>query len=133
MPGPQARRPGFVFKLPQFAEGPSSSRTCDLICLEDKRGRRSGVLRRIDDTAVNAGDLVELIAISTGVVNEKDAGGDQADKMYKQHMEPCAYDRQCVETLENRKPLKYDFGTPPYSTSDYLGECVDISYFTLSQ
>lgn len=133
MPRSQFSMQGIVFKLPQFACGPPPFKTCDLICLEDKRGRRAGVLRRMDDTAVNAGDLVELIAVSIGVVNGNDAAGDEADKMYKQPMEPYAHERQRVEALENRKPMEYVFGTLPYFTSDYSGEYgVDISCFTLS-
>jgi ankyrin repeat protein len=78
-PPPLLRISGIVFKIPQFANAPDARSACDLICLEDKRGHTAGVLRRMDDTAISAGDLVELIAISTGVVNMSDIEGHKAE------------------------------------------------------
>lgn len=74
-----------IYKLPRFAEKPKSYDICHLICLEDKNGEQAGVLRRMDSDRAEPGDLIELIAISTGIVHERDIVDEQgrAGPLYK--------------------------------------------------
>ncbi|KAF1970547.1 HET-domain-containing protein [Bimuria novae-zelandiae CBS 107.79] len=57
-----------VFNLPQFTEGPAFKDICHVLCLQDTQGRSAGLLRQMDDTKVEPGEGIELIAISTGSV-----------------------------------------------------------------
>jgi hypothetical protein len=72
-----------VFELPQFTRGPEKDAICQTICLEDTYGVSAGVLRRMDNTELESGKEVELIAISSGSVSFEDlksASEERADR-----------------------------------------------------
>jgi hypothetical protein len=95
-----------IFKLPQFAEGPTREETCALICLENWERLPAGTLRRIEKAGLKSGDMwellrrhveevelkpgdtLELITISTGTINSTGVEGDEDDKLYKLQMYP---------------------------------------------
>lgn len=102
-----ASRPGYpsIYKLPQFAKGPTLQDACDLICLETQEGLTAGMLRYMEETRLRPGSTVKLIAISTGTINSGGVEGDEEDKFYRLNMEA------------------YVIGGPVYfETSEYLGQ-----------
>jgi ankyrin repeat protein len=84
-----AFRPGYpsIFKLSQFANGPTVANACDLICLENQEGLRAGMLRNMEEAKLKPGDTVELMAISTGAINSTGVEGDEDDEFYRHEME----------------------------------------------
>ncbi|KAF2994162.1 hypothetical protein E8E13_000740 [Curvularia kusanoi] len=64
---------GFVSGLPCMFLDIALDNVCHLIILQDKEGNPGGVLRRMNDDRAEAGDVIELVALSTGSVRSKDA------------------------------------------------------------
>jgi hypothetical protein len=73
-----------IFKLSRFANAPEMKDICHLICLEDKSGVPAGMLRHMTDAKVKPGDIVELVAISTGIVKPKDMDSHQLGPVFTQ-------------------------------------------------
>jgi hypothetical protein len=99
-----------VFNLQQFADGPDVDDICYVICLEDAQGRAAGQLRLMDDSEVEVGDEIELIAISSGSVNYADT-----DKSFEEQVErdgTYSYNEGSRSrsirfyTLSSRRPVK---------------------------
>lgn len=57
-----------IVKLSRFSRSPSLMNMCDLICLENDGKNSAGVPCHMTDVVVKAGDVVELVATSTGSV-----------------------------------------------------------------
>ena len=76
-----------IFKLSQFANGPTVADACDLISLENQEGLSAGMLRHMEEAELKQGDTVELIAISTGTINSTGVEGDEEDEFYRHEME----------------------------------------------
>jgi len=77
-----------VFKLHRFAREPGYEEMCHIICLKDKRGNIAGVLRHMARDRAEPGDVIELIALSTGTIRSerlRNVGGD-GGPLFKQKM-----------------------------------------------
>ncbi|KAJ8110841.1 hypothetical protein OPT61_g6421 [Boeremia exigua] len=109
-----------LLELLQFNQIPKPSEMCHLICLGDSTGRPAGVLRRMNSDPAEPGDLIKLVAISTGTVEKKDLQSYHGDRGPLQH-ELMQSDIDKTWTTEESELLKEveNYGTEGSSGWEY--------------